>query len=414
MIWLTEGLAPDFKTIADFRKNNREAIKKLFKNFLFFCHKQNLLALETVAVDGTKMRAQNSVNSSYNRKELPHIKRNIENKINEYLKELEAEDENDFVGLKINTDEVQKTLDKLDSLKKLNKKLEEVEEAFEDNPELERYFATDPDCRFQSDKGKKRPGYNVQTAGDEKHKLLIAAEVTNKSNDFQQMSFMVEKIEEVKKELGIEKETNVVMDSGYFSETEIMANTGKENVNIIASDLKQAKENNLNRTGKPRSLKPPTEEYEFARFKYNKEKNIYICPEGKELHRITKNNSKEVKGKSVIQYNCKDCKNCPKKIFCTNNKNGRSIQVSSNKEFMDNFKESMKTAEKLALISKRKEIIEHPFGTLKRTFGYTHFMQTGMQKVQSEFSLMCFVYNLKRVINILGNEKMMAALECPA
>jgi transposase len=411
LIWLAEGLTPDFKTIANFRKNNPVALKNIFTNFLLFCGQQNLLSFETTAVDSTIIRAQNSKNSSYKKENLPRIKENIEKKIKEYMDQLDEEDKKEKTEIKTSGPEVAKTIERLDNLKKLKQKITNVEKIFEDNPDLEMYYTTDTDCRIQSDKGKKNPGYNVQTAGDDKNKLLIAAEVTQKANDLELMSFMVGKIEEIKNELEIKKETNVIMDSGYFSEKEIMASVEKENINIIVSDPKEAKKANAERTGKKGSLKPPTEEYELAKFKYDVEKDVYICPEGQLLHKTTTNPCKERNGKLSHEYQCRSCKGCAKKSYCTNNKNGRAIKRSINNEFMNNFKADMKTKENLKLIAKRKEIIEHPFGTLKRTLGYTSFMQRGLEKVQGEFSLMCFAYNFKRVMNILGAETMMAAIK---
>lgn len=412
LIWLTEGLYPDFKTIADFRKNNLEGLKNIFTNFLLFCGKLELLSFENNAVDSTVIRAQNSKNSSYKKDELPRIKSNIEKKIKEYIEQLDEEDKKDKTEIKTKGPEVENAIKRLDNLKKLKQKITDVEKVFEEKPDLEIYYATDPDCRIQSDKGKKNPGYNVQTAGDEKNKLLIAAEVTQKANDLEQMSFMVEKIIEIKNKCEIKKTTNVIMDSGYFSEKEIMKNTGKENINIIVSDPKEAKKINAERTGGKGSLKPPTEEYKAETFKYDVEKDEYICPEGKRLGKDKGKPHIQKSGRACNIYRCKDCKYCPSKKFCSNNKKGRSIVISVNNKFMNDFKADMKTKENLKLIAKRKEIIEHPFGTLKRTLGYTYFLQRGMEKVQSEFSFMCFTYNFKRVMNILGTEKMMEAIKC--
>lgn len=413
MMWLTEGLAPDFKTIANFRKDNRIGIRNVFKEFLLFCHGMEMLSFETLAVDSTTMRAQNSINSTYKRSTVNSINEKIKRRIDEYLEELDAEDEKEAFDLTIENTDVEKTIAKLKNLKKLEQKVDEVQKKFDNDGDLDIYFATDPDFRFQNDKGKVRAGYNVQAVGDEKNKLIIATEVTQKSNDLEQMTPMVSKIKEIKEDLNIEHETNVVMDAGYFSEKEIVNNKDEKGINIVVPDKKEAQKNNKEKRKIKSTNKVPAEGYEIQDFKYDKENDVYICPLGQKLHKTHTNPGTERSGRKVFEYYCKDCAGCEKRKFCTNNKRGRAIKVSVNKEFMDNFKESMQSHSNNKIMAKRKEIIEHPFGTLKRNLGYTYFMQRGLEKVKTEFNFMCFIYNFKRVLNMFTVKSLIHAINTP-
>ena len=408
MIWLTEGLAPDFKTIADFRKKNKKAIRNVFKEFLIFCKQAGLLSLETVGIDGTKMRAQNSQNNVYRRDEIEKVQKRIQEKIEEYLSILDKEDAREEEDIKINKDEVEEVVNRLKKLKKHKNKVNEIKKLFEEDKDLNIYFATDNDARFQSDNGKIRAGYNSQIVSDNKNKLIIVNDVTNESNDLKQMSPMVEKIKEVKEALEIETKTKAVMDAGYDSEQEILNNKDDGTIDIIVSDKK---ESSKNKDYKKKKDCVPRKGFEVEDFVYDREKEIFICPEGKELKKTHKKPSKEKSGREVFEYQCYDCNGCKKISDCTNNKRGRSIKVSANKEVIDSFKKSMQETENKKLLSKRKEIVEHPFGTIKRNLGFTYFLQKGLEKVKTEFSFICFTYNFKRVVNILGVDGFLEEIE---
>jgi transposase len=412
LIWLTENLAPDFKTIADFRKENIKGIRNVFKEFLLFCKIVGILSLSTIGIDSTKMRGQNSPNNVFKRDEIDNIEKRIEEKIAEYLAKLKINDLSRSEEIQLDDGEEARQLVK--KLKKLNKyqdKVKSIKELFEKDPDLKVYFANDTDSRFQSDKGKVRPGYNPQIAVDDKTKIIVANDVTNKSNDLEQMTPMVERVQELKEEFNVKNNTNAIMDAGYFSEKEILNNKDKDGINIIVSDSKEAEEKNKKCSNKARPDKIPAEGYEAKDFIYDKELDIYICQEGKKLHKPynTKPLTDEA-GRQTFEYRCKDCNNCEKRNRCTKNKRGRTLKISVNLEKMENYKKEIQAGDKKHLISKRKEIVEHPFGTMKRNMGYTYFMQVGMEKVKAEFSFICFVYNFKRVLNLFGMRGFTSAL----
>jgi hypothetical protein len=215
------------------------------------------------------------------------------------------------------------------------------------------------------------------------------------------MTPMIDKLEETKKELGIKEKTNAIFDSGYESENEILKNKDREKIEMLVSDKKEAQKKNDKKTGcKTKNKRLPAKGFEASNFEYDKENDVYICPEGKKLKKQG-GIKKDKNDREVFVYQCKGCGDCQNREKCTNSKEGRMIKVSAHREEIETFKESMKTDENKIILSKRKEIIEHPFGTIKRSLGFTYFMQRGIEKVKAEFSFICFIYNLKRVLNIL-------------
>src|SRR4030042_3134688 len=407
MIWLTEGRAPDFKTIADFRKDNHEAFKNIFKEFLLLCHKLELLSFHNVAIDGTTFRGQNSLNEVYNKERIKRIEEEIKAKVEQYLKELDEIDRKEQdTGISLNQDKIKEITGRLSRQMNRLDKVKLIEGIFEANPDLTTYYATDNDCRLQSDKGKKRPGYNPQAAVEEKNKIIVVAEVTNEQNDIKQLSPMIGKVKEIKEELGIAGKTNGIADAGYFSEKEILNNLGQEDIQVVVSPDAE----NKNKSGISNKEKVPAEGYMQKDFKYDKDRDIFICPQGKELKKTNQKVLLDRHGREVNEYRCDSqvCACCAQKSYCTESDKGRMLKVSANKAEIQSYLEGLKTDEKKQLIAKRKELVEHPFGTIKRAFGYTYFLLKGMEKVKAEFSFICFIYNLKRVLNIIPINKLIS------
>jgi len=408
LMWLTEGLAPDFKTLADFRRDNRVGIKNLFKEFLAFCQTMGLLSFKTVAIDGTKIRAQNSIQNIYKREELDAVRERIEKKIEEYLAQLDANDRAEE-ELALSGDAVKAVVEKLRKLKAVQSSVEEIRQVFAQDKDLAVYFATDPDSRYQNDKGQVRAGYNAQIATDADHKLIVVAEVTNDSNDLGQMTPMVSAVAAAKEALKIEGETDTVMDAGYCAEKEVLANKDHATIHIAVSDPREEARLRKHHEGKKKQPVPGVG-FEVQNFTYDPEGDMYRCPAGQLLSRRLNETQREQSGREYMIYHCRACEACPKRPVCTRDKAGRTIKVSVNKAVMDAFKKEMNSDKNMRLRVQRKELVEHPFGTIKRTWGYSYFLQKGIDKVRAEFSLICFTYNFKRVLNLCGMEKMMAAL----
>ncbi|MFH0889756.1 MAG: IS1182 family transposase [Candidatus Aenigmatarchaeota archaeon] len=400
LIWLAEGLQPDFRTISDFRKINAKALKNLFKEFLLLCKKLDLISMETVGVDGTKIRAQNNITNVFHRENIDELINKIDEKIAEYLQELDANDSREDNPIVLNAEKVAQ---QIKTLKKQRDKMEQAKAAFDENPEQNVVFATYQDSRMMSDKGKIRPGYNPQTATDAKHKLLVVGEVTQDANDLHQMTPMLGSISQTKKELGIETRTTVELDSGYHCEEEVLKHKDSREFDIVTPSPKDS----------PKKQNPdsvPRKEYKADKFKYDQQTDSYVCPGGKTLCRITPDGGAMVNGRRLETYQCKGCASCDKRELCKRGEAGRAISHSVNHQEMEAFRNKMKTADYVAKINQRKELCEHPFGTLKRGFGFDHFLLKGIEKVQGEFSLMCCVYNIRRVLSIVGVAGLLSAL----
>jgi transposase len=403
LIWLTKQLAPDHWSISNFRKKNKKGLMNIFKEFLKLCYKLKLINLDCVAIDGTKMRAQNGVSNVYKKESIYSLLERIEEKINIYLKELESNDKKEHDEYEFLTYNIS---EKIKKLKKHKNKLEIIKNIFEKNPDIERIFANDSDSRFQKDNGRNIVGYNCQSVVDEKNKLIITTEVTNKNNDRQQLSEMTEKIEYIQKELEFTNKSIVVADAGYHSESEIMKNINKKNLDIY---VPHPMDSNKKKTIIAKNTdKVPLDGYKIEDFEYDKEKNIYICPENKILKQ--KGNKRFQYGKNYFIYKCKECAKCQNKDKCTTNKKGRTISAGENFKEVQEFRKKMNTKLGKKIINKRKELVEHPFGTIKRNFGYTYFMQKGLESTKAEFSFISFIYNFKRVVNIIGVKELIKAL----
>jgi len=412
LLWLTQGLAPDFKTIADFRKDNADALKAMFKAFLLMCARLQLLGFETVAIDGTKMRAQNSMNEIYRRETIEQVAEEVQQRVDAYLKELDELDERERTqGVKENPEKIKQLTARLAREQHRLDKTEQIRSLFAEKAELNTVYATDDDARLQSDKGKKRPGFNVQTAVDEKHKLIVVAEVTNQQNDKQQLTPMIEHIGKQKAELEVESQTSVIADTGYFSEAQIMGSKDAKDCSAVVSAGAEGQESSQSKSGKNREV--PSEAYENDKFRYDEQRDVYVCPEGQELSRITGVPAIDRHGNRATHKYRADahvCMECAARSLCTRSDKGRMIRVSANRKAMQEYLELLKTPAYKRLTAKRKEIVEHPFGTLKRSLGYTYFLVKGLGKVKAEFSLMCLTYNLKRVFNTVGFQSLIEAI----
>lgn len=406
LMWLTGRLSPDFKTIADFRKDNRDGIKKIFKEFLKLCHKLELLSLRCVAIDGTKERAQNSLDNIYKREEIEKIEKRVQEKIEKYLEELESNDKTEEADYEFLSKDLPA---KLAQLKKSQDKITLIKHIFEGNPELEIYFANDTDSRYQKDNNRINAGYNCQSAVDEKNKLIIANDVTNESNDLHQLNNMVNTIAELKVDLGIEEKTIAMADAGYFDEKEIVEADKKDNFEVYVFHPRDSKNQKTKLTEKENKI--PSKGYEKDDFKYDKENDTFECPEGRILKRDGKGYREKGNGVRKYRYICRSCDGCPKRKLCTHNKKGRVVKTTEFLKEIDEFREKCNSDLGKRILAKRKEIIEHPFGTIKRNWGYRYFMQIGKEKVSAEFSFITFIYNLRRVFTLVDFDTLMASIE---
>lgn len=380
LIWLINGIQPKYRVIADFRKDNIDALNRVFKCFVDFCIKLGLYGKELIAVDGTKIEASASKRKHYSKNKISKMKELTQNKINEYMHDLEKNDLiEDEENVKLEKEKIEHAIkileNKINEYTKLENDLE--------NAGINEINLTDTDAKtvkFGAHQGTD-VGYNVQAAVDSKNKLITTFEVTNNSADQGQLYNMSNKAKSVFDLKSIES----LADKGYFE----------------PSDLKKCEENQIVcYVAKPIFSNSTGNSVYFSdKFKYNAYDNTYTCPEWHKLFCITKK-SDAIERKYV---NYEECSKCVNKDKCTTAKNGRIITRKANEDFVDIV--NSRTKENKTKYSQRQEIIEHVFGTLKRSMNFTYLLLRGFKKVTGEISIAFFSYNLKRVINILGVEK---------
>ncbi len=388
VIWLLRRLTPDFKTIADFRKNNKKVLKEVFRAFNNLCSEWDMFGKELVAIDSSKFKASNSKKKNFNQKKIDRYLRNVNKKINDYLKQLDDSDEEESCDRQPDAEEIKK---RIEQLRKRKEVYENHKKALEETGENE-ISTTDPDAKLMSSSNfGVDVGYNVQTSVDAKEKRILDFEVTNQPNDLKQLGDMAKRA----KELSDVEQLEVVADKGYYNAKEL-----KECVKYGITPY-VAKQTYSNGTG--------VRDYYADRFRYDKEKDVYICPAGKILYRArTRRNSEQ----GVIGYdyrNYKACSKCPFKEKCTRSKRGRTIYRHVDQDFLDGI--DLRTEANIEKYKLRQMIVEHPFGTIKRSWQSGYFLTRGKRAVTAEMSLTYLAYNLRRAINILGTEEILRKLK---
>jgi transposase len=386
LMWLLRKLKPDHKVIADFRKDNGEAIREVFRQFVQLCKQWNLFGKEVIAVDGSKFRASNSKKNNFNEKNLNRRLRYIDEKIEHYMSEMDETDECEETSKKPDENEIDNRIKELKRRKAL---YEGYKQELEDK-DIGEISTTDPDARLMAvNNNGVDVCYNVQTVVDSKHKLIVDCNVINNPTDHGQLSVMGKSAKDVLEVDNIK----ALADKGYYNADDLKV-CEKEHITAYVS--KQAFSNS---TGE--------REYYTDRFRYDKEKNVYVCPAGKELKCIRKS---PINGntKSIKYRNYEACNNCVCKSKCTTSDKGREISRSLDQDFLDTIDE--RTSSNKELYKARQMIVEHPFGTIKRGWGISYFLTRGLESVRTEASLAFLAYNMKRVINIMGIKKILKRL----
>ena len=385
VIWLLKKLKPDFKTIADFRKDNKKALKKVFRDFTKLCDEWELFGKELVAIDGSKFRACNSKKNNYNTKKLARHLKYLDEKIESYIQEL---DHHDMAEASLKKPDAKTITERIQQLRDRKEKYESYQRRLKQSGENE-ISTTDPDSRLMTNNNHVEVSYNVQTTVDAKHKLIADFKVTSKPNDLGQLAPMALRA----KRLFGNKTFEVLADKGYYQAQDLQKCTEK------GITLYVAKQTHANTT--------KDQAFYSDQFKYNKTKNAYLCPAGKELHyyRIRKKDGK------IIGYEYRNddvCKDCKFKARCTRAQKGRSIFRHVKQDLLDRI--DTQTKKNFKKYKLRQMIVEHPFGTIKRGWGAYYFLTKRKVSVSTEISLSFLAYNLKRAINILGTEEILRRL----
>jgi len=385
VIWLLKRLTPDDKTIAYFRKDNGPAIKKVCAQFVALCRDMGLLTKASVAIDGSKFKAVNTRDKNFTKGKVERRRAQLEESVARYLAQLDTADLQDpSEALAAKTAHLKEKLVKLASEMQ---RLEAYEKQMLASPD-QQISLTDPDARSMatSGRGSGVVGYNVQVAVDTEHHLIIAHEVTNSGTDRAQLANMGTQAKAV---LGVDK-LEAVADRGYYSGEEIKA------CDDAGIEVTLPKPNTTGMEAKGKFGK-----HDFA---YLAEQDVYRCPAGELLaYWLT-----TVDGERTIRrYTTKACGSCQLKARCTTAKN-RVISRWEHEHVMEAAQKRL-DADPQAM-RRRRETVEHPFGTLKMRMGATHFLMKRLPKVATEMALHVLAYNLTRVMNIVGVKPLIAAM----
>lgn len=385
LIWLTGDLAPDFKTIADFRKDNGKAIRRVCAEFVGLCRRMKLFSETIVAIDGSKFKAVNNRDKNFTTAKMKRKLAAVEKKIASYLADL---DEADLGAPDVTEAESEKLQEKISALKEKKQSLKKLEAQMLEAPDKQ-VSLTDPDCRSMKSRGTGIVGYNVQTAVDVKHHLIPAHEVTNSGSDKNQLSSMAEK---TRKAMG-SKTLEVLADAGYYNGKEILA-CEKDKITTFVP-----KPNTSNSKAEGRFSKQD--------FQYIPEDNEYRCPADQRLTYRYDTFDKKAQKKLHV-YMSSACRDCKIKEQCTKGKE-RRISRWEHEDVLDVMQQRLEeNPEKMLL---RKQTVEHPYGTIKHWMGATHFLMKTLEHVNTEMSLHVLAYNMKRVMNIMGVKALMAAMQ---
>jgi transposase len=379
LMWLTGRLMPDFKTIANFRKDNSKAIRGVCRQFVMLCQQLGLFGENLVAIDGSKFKAVNNRDRNFTSAKLKRRMEEIESSINRYLTAL---DEADRQEPPIAQPKAAHLQEKIDKLKTQMKELQVIETQLNESPDKQ-VSLTDPDARSMMTRGTGIVGYNVQTAVDTQHHLIVAHEV---GSDCDQLSSMAKQAREA---MALET-LSIVADRGYFKSEE---NLACHDANITAY------------VPKPMTSGAKADgRFNNDAFIYDTAKNEYICPAGEAL--IWRYTNIE-KGLTLHRYWSSKCRGCALKSQCTPSTE-RRVRRWEHEAVLEEMQARLSNAPDMMRI--RKRTVEHPFGTLKQWMGATHFLTRKLNGVSAEMSLNVLAYNLKRVMKIIGTTGLMKAL----
>ena len=382
VMWLLRKLRPDFKTIADFRKKHPKELKGVFREFGVLCRKMALLGGERVAVDGSKFGAVNAREKNHTKAGTQRALKEEEKRIQRYLAELDATDREDAQA-----GSLEEVREKLKAAQKRKENREAVLAQMEASGQTQ-ISETDPESRLMQVRGGGTAVcHNVQIAVDEKHHLICAFEVTDAVNDLGELSEMAVAAKEALEVEALE----VLADAGYYD--------GKEVAACVEAGVTPM-------VPKPRNSKQKTELFPQERFRYDAEQNVYHCPAKQQLRPC---GSEMVEGRRLQYYaNAAACAGCPLRERCTEATKGRRIKRPAEAPLLEAMEQRLKAEPGVRL--KRKELAEHPFGTIKRAMDQGYFLLRGQKKTRGEFALTALAYNLKRAIKVLGVERLLEEL----
>lgn len=385
VIWLLRRLTPDFKTIADFRRDNRSAFRQVFREFVVLCRELDLFGRELIAVDGTRIKAVNSRERNFTKAKLARAMADSDERLARYLRQLDDGDKDDDV--QPGGSSVERLQEKIAAIRERRERLEGHGKALVESDE-DQISLTDPDARAMHSSSRVAVGYNVQIAVDTRHKLIAEQQVYNKVSD---LGLLTKTAEAARETLGVAR-INAVADRGYFKIEDIEACEAAGIVPYVPKPLRgSAVANGF---------------FGKDQFRYESEADTYTCPGGAALRRTYGRPVRD--GVRLFDYaNAAACKLCALRTRCTEAA-FRKVTRYENEAVLDRM------AERLAawpeVLDRRRESVEHPFGSVKQWMGQGTFLMRGLESVRAEFSLTALAYNLRRAITLIGIPALIAAV----
>ena len=374
VIWLMRQLQPDFKTIADFRRENKTAFRQVFREFVVLCRSLDLFGRELIAVDGTRLKAVNSRERNFTRAKLAKAMAESDDRLRRYLKQLDDADKNDTAP----TARVENLEEKIAAIKERRTRLEEHRAELEASGE-DQISLTDPDARAMPSSNRIGVGYNIQIAVDTKHKLIAEQQVHNKVSD---LGLLAETANAARENLGVDQ-IDVVADRGYYKIEDIEDCEAAGVTPYVPKPLRgSAVKNGF---------------FTKEQFHYDADADVLICPGGQKL--TPKYKSKVRDNDTVIFVNRAACKACALRERCTNAAFRKVIRYE-NEAILDRM--AARLAANPEVMDQRRESVEHPFGSIKQWMGQKDFLTRRIENVRGEFSLTALAFNIRRALTLVG------------
>lgn len=377
-IWLMGGLRPDHKTIAEFRRKNKGALEKVLKQCVRMCIRLDLIEGNTLFLDGTKIRANASIKNTWTEEKCERVLEHIDERIGAILAESERLD-----AAEEGSPSMVSMAKELGDKEVLRAKVKEILGTLK---ETESVNTTDPECtRFRSAQGS-HMGYNAQLVVDEKNGLIVSSDVVAENNDLGQFAVQVAKAHGV-----LEKKCRVACADAGYAATDKLEKVDEDNIRVVVPSQRQAGGQEKN-------------PFDKSHFRYDAERGIYLCPEGKEL-------VPRCRREHGVAYRIRErrsCLRCRHYGVCTKSKTGREVERMHKEEVKERLEAQYKASE--AIYKKRKEKVELPFGHIKRNLGVQAFLLRGLEGVRGEMGLLASCFDIRRMMSLLGVRKMVELL----
>ncbi len=389
VMWLLKRLSPDHKTISNFRRNNTDALRQVFKHFVTICKELELFGNELVAIDSTKFKASNARDRVMHKAGLEKSIGRIDESITQYLQQLDEGDDADNKTKEMTKAELQK---KIELLKSQKTHLEKAKMEIMENGN--KYVSlTDADCRLIKGRHGIEPAYRMHASVDSKHSLLVDYEITNDAADNNHLASMASA---AKSTLGVEN-LSICSDAGYYDTVDLKVCEDNNILSYVPIPAQKV----------PKKTNVPTADYYHDKFRYAQSSNTYKCPQGQILSYYTTTQKSD--GRNIFIYRTTACKNCVIRGFCTTSPRGRYVYRWENELVLDRLKQRL--VDQPEILKRRKAIIEHVFGTIKSIWDYGAFLLRGIKNVSTEAALTNTAYNLRRAITIIGTKKLIEHLQ---